>query len=278
MRRIIKKLFHKLRWEAQARIVKRSGEVRGRVYLADQTRVLVVAPHADDELIGCYSVIEKAAETTDLYYAGLTGSDPSAENQAARLHEIQTLARRLKLDFYYDEPNDTAVLDSLLKNRYDTIFLPTYIDWHPEHRATAICVLEKLRDDFTGKICFYCVTVPIPAKYVNCYSLVPPGKWPVFWDTYRSQRHLPVDRFAALENSYSTTEGKPIEPYFEIDHEDIANTIDQLERLDSSCLNDMAGLINRIDRIAEASLRLYDEAFQALPIRKAGYQQNEFKK
>lgn len=82
---------------------------------------LIIAPHADDELIGCYSVLKQAKEhaTTVLYLNELTDE---------RVRETQLLANAMGFIPQYRS------MDRPVPGFYDTVYVPSIRDWHKDHK------------------------------------------------------------------------------------------------------------------------------------------------
>ncbi len=120
------------------------------------TAALVLAPHPDDELLGCGGTILKMKEkggTISVMY--LTDGSKSAAlaqanvfaRRARRLKEVKNVAHALALDKIHflrqtngvlavSEQNVTALVHLLQKSKPRWIFVPSFLDAHPEHYAT----------------------------------------------------------------------------------------------------------------------------------------------
>jgi hypothetical protein len=92
--------------------------------------VLIVAPHIDDEMIGCWSVLNrKDIDLSVLYMHELT---------ERRIEEA--LCAAFKFDFTAlfnndDGANVRAVAKYLSANCYSEVYVPSRRDWHPAHQA-----------------------------------------------------------------------------------------------------------------------------------------------
>ena len=83
------------------------------------SKVLILAPHVDDETIGCFSVLQ----------------NPSNDCTVCYFYEVDDV-RRQEAVIAADRLWFTAVFD--LKNLdltiYDQVFVPSRRDWHPDHK------------------------------------------------------------------------------------------------------------------------------------------------
>lgn len=134
-------------------------------------RLLIIAPHPDDEVIGCAGLISRVkADGGKVYVLFLTVGDTkdfskkglSTQNQ--RLSEIEKVAKFLKYDNYHIAfPGDKYHLQldklpqkdlineiergklSLEKAKPTTIIFPSFDDYNQDHRATANAAFAACR-------------------------------------------------------------------------------------------------------------------------------------
>lgn len=66
--------------------------------------ILFVIPHADDELISSYHLLEIIKNRAFIYYCGMTGSNDNPKNKALRDSEIKDLCE--KKHFQLLNPSD----------------------------------------------------------------------------------------------------------------------------------------------------------------------------
>lgn len=149
----------------------------------ESARILVLAPHPDDESIGCGGLLLKfpgqcdVVVLTDGRYGGLSGQS-----------EIDTIAlRRLELgkamiyvgvnNYLFLEAEDGKLSENFAKfsnldiNGYDAIFVPAPGENHPDHS----CVYEfLLRLKPQARIFTYEVwsTLPTPSHYIDISDVV----------------------------------------------------------------------------------------------------------
>lgn len=174
----------------------------------DNDRVLIIAPHADDELIGCHTLITNHIEQTKIFYCQFLGSNASDKNRAARESEFCGYMQNLGTDNFVIADNDKLEIqlrDLIGQYKPTYIALPSFIDWHPEHRNINILLSEIISDNASISILWYQISIPIPAQYVNvvyrmnnrCFL----NKWSSFNAHYHSQRHMDIGRFKFIEKT-----------------------------------------------------------------------------
>jgi LmbE family N-acetylglucosaminyl deacetylase len=156
-------------------------------------KVLVLAPHMDDEVIGCGGTLRKMAdagkEISVLFMtdgrkgdADLRTMTPEAQEkrEAAlvliRKEEARQAAEILGIRsvFFLDAEDgklqsapatQKRVLKILHEVQPDLLFVPFFIEDHPDHRATTAILLDATRDEALPLTCFaYEVWTPILAN------------------------------------------------------------------------------------------------------------------
>ncbi|MDA8173001.1 MAG: PIG-L family deacetylase [Nitrospiraceae bacterium] len=131
-------------------------------------KVLVLAPHIDDESIGCGGAIIKHAMQGDpvmaVYFAGCT---PERRKEADAAISILGISEKIFLE-YEDKslgshPEIAEKLAATIREfRPDTVYLPSLFDRHNDHLAVNnyLCVAQKKSGlDFT--VCAYEVWTPL---------------------------------------------------------------------------------------------------------------------
>ena len=270
MIKLIKKTIHTLRktkrtiiWNIENNELQKNNKKNNykiEKLIIDGCSVLIVIPHPDDELIGCFSIISNPNVHADLYYTGLTGYDTSKSNRHTRMKELETISECFSRCLFVDEPDSHSELIRLLnEKKYDYVVLPAYIDWHWEHRKTCLSVLEllcSLKMENNPKILFYMVTVPIPDEYVNRYGEVRNEKWELFKSIYLSQKHMPIERFKVVEKSY--LKNNRIEPFFQLNFANIGLYLNSIKKVDEKELDNLEPKINNLVVIRKEALRIYN--------------------
>jgi hypothetical protein len=126
---------------------------------------LIVAPHVDDELIGCFSVLTERTDVTVMY---LEEVSPVREREARKAAEV--------LKF---EPVLPPFLTSL--SGFDSVYVPCRQDKHPEHKkANAIFRTQATH--------FYSVDMDQGARYLGQKQAL--RKLALLDDLYPSQFEL----------------------------------------------------------------------------------------
>lgn len=149
-------------------------------------RVLVLAPHMDDEIIGCGGVIRKHTQDRDdvtvIYFtAGDKGNSSLKSDQAlSEIRKEETRAANQVLGiqhaYFLDYPDamdgvwedDGRLRELLTVIKPDLIYLPPYYDLHTDHRKTNWLFREVAQGQYTGTLCIYEVWTPVnPNRIVN---------------------------------------------------------------------------------------------------------------
>lgn len=182
--------------------------MKNELYLNEQDRVLIIAPHADDEWIGCSSIINRS-RNVKIVYLNYTGSNNNYDNMIVRLNEIKKIVDYKKIDLEVIESDRIVSIRNIIdKYNPSIICVPNIIDWHDEHRESCWILKEVIRDkDMSNtKIVSYQVSVPIPDRLINNVVSLTFNelytKWSIFYKIYESQRNLPIIRFICYEIIY----------------------------------------------------------------------------
>lgn len=125
--------------------------------------ILVIAPHCDDEALGCGGTLHKhhlqGHAITAVFMTDGSMCDAStdvAETIMIRKREAEQAAKTLGINqcLFLDHPdrqlraNDQVIrqMETILeKTNPDIVYLPFYLDNHPDHMATARIGLSALR-------------------------------------------------------------------------------------------------------------------------------------
>lgn len=156
------------------------------LHISNADKVLIIAPHPDDECIGCGGIIASYPKQTDVWLLtdGRLGGNPQAEEQiAARrkkefLNEMQIGGVNGYKYFGFRDRELTNHLNLLINedlSNYSMIFIPNQNDTHPDHVA-AFQMLKRAakKQDIFAQIYQYEITAPMvaPNTFLDITSVV----------------------------------------------------------------------------------------------------------
>lgn len=139
--------------------------------------VLVLAPHMDDEVIGCGGTIARhvargASVTVVFLTDGAAGGSVAVRKlEAERALSVLGVRRSEFLDGEDGGLRSTPELAGKLRailssERFDLVYLPFFLEEHPDHRAASRILLDATRGLDTPLQCFgYEVWTPL---FPNC--------------------------------------------------------------------------------------------------------------
>ncbi|MFC2947541.1 PIG-L deacetylase family protein [Virgibacillus sediminis] len=159
--------------------------------LADTTgarKVLVLAPHMDDETIGPGGVIRKHAnEGAEVHCAFVTDGSNSVSDLSkdelihTRMKEMEEAKGILGIDsiHYMGLPDGKVESNEESRRKFrdiietvqpDIIYCTSYVDAHTDHTQTAKTLADVLKDmeDPSMTLRLYEINCPIPPSFVNC--------------------------------------------------------------------------------------------------------------
>lgn len=192
-----------IKWKKQSRKLRSSSSYKNLQQLKDFGRSIILIPHADDEWVGCSTLLCK---NTDVILCNIDmpgGDDDLLHKQ--RYKELEYVAVVHKKQMVTLRGNKQTSLKSIIiENDIYNIFVPFFFDWHDEHRETMF-LLKSVLEDFKKEICvtMYQVSLPIAESRINyangydkkIWSL----KWSNFENYYKTQLSIPYKRFAYSE-------------------------------------------------------------------------------
>lgn len=190
------------RWKLEyEQLVAKSSTEEITLLPAQEGRILLVVPHADDELFGAHALTTH--ENVLLCYCGFTGENVSIENQNIRRKEFESYVKKMKVDAVFPH-NLSAELPKIIEEYHiSTILLPSLIDWHNEHRLVNYLTLKACKErDIKPNILWYSVSIPIMAQskcIVPMTEEQQSAKYRIFREIYKSQKHMPLVRFQLSE-------------------------------------------------------------------------------
>lgn len=127
--------------------------------------MLILVPHYDDEVLGCYNLLSTcSAKEFDLMYitdsSGVSGKQYDSKTRRLESDKALSNITKIRQKFYldildqevYKFRNELKNEISLVVNDYDFIFSPAYWDATPDHSTIAHVLLEVVDSD---KIIYY---------------------------------------------------------------------------------------------------------------------------
>jgi LmbE family N-acetylglucosaminyl deacetylase len=185
--------FWSLGFAAAGRFNRRKAE---RLSTSGQQRILIIAPHPDDEVIGCAGTLKLHQQSGDevcvVYVTDGRRSHAhglsSAEMATRRKQEADEVLQRLQIacahwlglvEGEWTADQFAALLDAILRDfQPHIIYAPSFVDYHPEHRLVAQTLAQTLahvRSDFDQPLIrVYQVHVPLTSILVNVVAGVSP--------------------------------------------------------------------------------------------------------
>lgn len=150
--------------------------------LAGARRALVIAPHPDDETLGCGGTLARLAPTCDIHVLLVTNGDGGGglppETSAVRKQEMAAAVRTLGIAndvLHLDEPDGRfddsmsfreALAAIVQRLQPDWVFLPWLGDSHPDHSRISRASSEVLRRSGVEQVLYYETWNPVPATHV----------------------------------------------------------------------------------------------------------------
>lgn len=150
------------------------------------TKCLLLAPHADDETIGCGGLLLKKPDCFDVYcltngFKGIKNTELTYEEKVAiRKREFNAAMEKVGVRMYYffEDIDDKRLImrydrfRTISLSDYDYIFIPNILDQHRDHKAVAVLLKELLGDrpcKKSVKIVMYEVwsSLALPNAYVD---------------------------------------------------------------------------------------------------------------
>lgn len=131
--------------------------------------ILVIAPHPDDEILGCGGTMLKHIQNGDnVYVCIVTHAEPPVYPAGAS-DAIQASARKchswmgVKKTFFLDFPTvmletvdryiiNNAILDVIIETKADTLYIPHYGDMQRDHQIVADACMVAVRPKYEHKV------------------------------------------------------------------------------------------------------------------------------
>ncbi|MGZ5194139.1 MAG: PIG-L deacetylase family protein [Ramlibacter sp.] len=146
-------------------------------------RVLVIAPHPDDESLGCGGTLAQLAPSCDIRVVLVTNGDGGGELPAGtsetRKSEMDKAVRALGIAspvIHFDEPDGrfadsprfrAALANVVAQLQPNWVFLPWLHDSHADHARIAHASSAVLARGTVDLLLYYETWVPVPATHVN---------------------------------------------------------------------------------------------------------------
>lgn len=199
----INKLFIELAWKNDAKRLKANAKSFIPQSINFSAKVLILAPHSDDEWIGCSQIISNFPNTV-ICNMDMSGGD-TIELHKTRREEMKSVAAIYNRQFTSVSSDKIKSLSKIIESiNPEYICCPSIYDWHPEH-IEVISILKRViaASSYSGHILSYHVSIPMPMSQCNIVMPmtreVQENKWEVFKKAYKSQSFMPVTRFKKQE-------------------------------------------------------------------------------
>ena len=146
--------------------------MRERIVFEKNDRIVVIAPHPDDECLGAAAALILAPDRTDIYVLtdGSHGNPENSIEEEARIRRMQFEAEMENVKPHawkwlgYEDttlPKQPDVADGIDFTPYTKIFLPWDQSPHPDHRAAALMCCRAIHRQKAQAECFmYEISTP----------------------------------------------------------------------------------------------------------------------
>lgn len=191
------------KWIADCNQLRSEQNVKPFYSLPTKEKSIILVPHADDEWVGCSSVVRDCSEVL-LVNMDMQGGDNSTLHQDRRA-ELSAIATRYRKKLETIVDDKVVSVSSIIRNyNPEIIYVPFYFDWHEEHIQTMKILKDALIETGNNlRIAMYQVSLPIISDRVTHCVTYDKCKWTEKWDmfeeVYTSQLHIPYKRFAISE-------------------------------------------------------------------------------
>lgn len=141
--------------------------------ITKEDRILIIAPHPDDECIGAGGILSAYPEICDVVLLtdgrqGQKNVSPDVEKEV-RAREFENEMKYAKVHSYkmleYEDGTMMQHLDCLKEldlSVYTKIFVPWGNDNHPDHTAGYLCAMQRIREQRLTKVEVYQYEVHVP--------------------------------------------------------------------------------------------------------------------
>lgn len=221
IKELLSKLYHKciyfikcIKWycfyKKQQAVSRKSNYINENKWFKS-ARILLIVPHADDELLSSYTLLRHAPNLT-VYYCGFVGTNPNKSNIVRRKKEIEDLCEKLSVPIIHGNGDCMNFDTTIINGKYDILVIPLIVDWHFEHRKISYMLSDVLANNkIFPQIYCYSVTVPNESDdIINVIELTQEEqkqKYALFKEVYISQKFMPLYRFKINERIYGLQAG-----------------------------------------------------------------------
>lgn len=196
-------------WRIQKFAIPPCSDKLSELCVSDEQKILVIAPHADDELIGCHELIRQNLSNIKVVYCSMLGHNYTESNRLIREGEFISYMDYMGADYtILQSDNLPNSLERLVSDfKPSIIALPSYVDWHEEHRKVNE-ILQECSDAIPDNtlIGWYHISLPLPFSHVSAFSKMTSKqqriKWSCLSKYYKSQLNIDVRRFKFVERLY----------------------------------------------------------------------------
>lgn len=212
MKELIKRLAGKFysyrlscRWRRETRIERAKLQYDNTIKQDIDGQCLILIPHSDDEWIGCSQIIKSNKEVV-LCNMDMEGGDNDSLHRI-RYEEMSRVAQHYQRKLVTLNDDKVEGLRRIIKECECThIFLPHYIDWHPDHVAVMRLLAAALGTMSKKETKMHVVMYQVSCPVINGINLAIPMtkkdckmKWSFFKSHYPTQQHIPYQRFYCNE-------------------------------------------------------------------------------
>ena len=145
--------------------------------ISEKSRILILAPHPDDECIGCGGVLLKYASNCDVIVLtdGRQGQGDESPDRVKEIRKNEFIGemRAIKAKSYkiIDIEDGTLLLhtdclSNVRFNDYDYIFVTGMNDDHPDHKAAFLCVEHAIKK-YVGSVIPRCFVYEVHTPILN---------------------------------------------------------------------------------------------------------------
>lgn len=263
---LYKKVHQNLKWYFQYQKAKKEKLYSShltRLNLDTSKKIVILVPHADDEWIGPYSIVKQKPQHLKCIYFNLFGLDYSDNNIKIRNEEILASSNywgyTLLNNFNYDVD---LLYNEIVTAKY--CFIPSPIDWHPEHRKvfqTFVQAYSRLTKVQKDSLEVYYYSVSVPHSYRDLLYFIPltkqevDAKWKIFPKIYLSQSFMPALRYKLQLRLVPLKVGYAAQTFIKATDDRIKKDSEMLNQANiEELLSDLSKTINNIYQVRKVEV------------------------